>query len=206
MVKHKLTFNEIFILKYYKTLGTVVINTIANDPIVYTLNNDGTYHENKYTFDETKNKNSLKPRYPDWSKADFTNEYEIYNNADIKDILHDLETKNLWTTKTGHIFTYIDKRVLKNTSHTSKNNVSKNTRKRSVHNKNGRLLPRGWHRISENGKNRFEGPKNERYNNLSHYANSKNSRVKPQTYKRTEDGDTWYVLPDGSISWEPYYR
>ena len=86
----------------------------------------------------------------------------------------------------------------------SKPNSSKNTRKRSVHNKNGHLLPKGWHRVSKNGKNSFEGPKAEVYNTMTHYANKNNSRVRPQTYKRTEGNDTWYVLPDGSISWYPY--
>jgi hypothetical protein len=183
---HKLTFNEVIKLKYYKNLNIVEILTVARDPIVYTLK-DGVFRENKFAF------NSKKKAYsPNWSSLNSKIKYEIYDDADIKSFLHKIDSGNLWNKKSGNILEYEMKNLLPNS-----------TRKKSVYNKNGRLLPKGWHRVSKNGKNSFEGPKGEVYNTMTHFANKNNSRVRPQTYKRREGNDTWYVLPDGSISWYP---
>ena len=197
----KLAFTDILKLVYRKPESVDVYTTIAKDPIFYNLYR-GVYRENRFAFNE-----KMKPYYPDWSTLDFKIDYRIsniYDDKDIRAILKHIDSENLWTKISGNRFEYVDKRVLINTSQPSKPNTSKNTRKRSVQNKNGHLLPKGWHRVSKNGKNSFEGPKAEVYNTMTHYANKNNSRVRPQTYKRTEGNDTWYVLPDGSISWYPY--
>jgi len=198
---YKLGFKDILRLVYKKP-NFVDIYTIAEDPILYTLR-EGVYRENKFAFNKNR-----KPYYPDWSKLDFKIEYKIYDDKDIKAILHHLDTENLWTTKKGNEYIYVDKRLLNSSNQHSKSkpNSSNNTRKKSVYNKNNRVLPKGWHRVSKNGKNMFEGPKGEVYNTMTHFENKNNSRVRPKTYKRTEGDDTWYVLPDGSISWYPYYK
>ena len=136
------------------------------------------------------------------------NRYTVFGNNQIRTMLKYLEENNLWTEKKGNTFTYISRDTLQNnTSKTASkraNNTSKaapkpsnSTRRSSIYNKNERRLPLGWHRISERGKSWFQGPhNNERYNNINYYTN--------KTYKVKEGNDTFYILPDGTLSWHPY--
>jgi hypothetical protein len=157
------------------------------EPIQYILGENNRFNPQRFTH------NNSKPNLPFWRKSGFI--YNIYESMAVHDILNKLDSKDLWTEKDekNHIYIYIKGLQPK-----------RQTRKRDVYNKNKKLLPMGWYRISENGKNWFEGPKAERYNRMNLHTNKNNSRVKNRTYKVVDGDESWYVLPDGSLSWTPY--
>jgi len=157
------------------------------EPIQYILDKNNRFNPERFY-----EKNG-KPNLPFWRKSGFI--YDIYESKTVHDILDKLDSEDLWTERDekNHVYTYL-KGV----------QPKRQTRKRAVYNKNNKLLPVGWHRISENGKNWFEGPKAARYNRMNLHTNKNNSRVKNRTYKVVDGDETWYILPDGSLSWHPF--
>jgi hypothetical protein len=95
------------------------------------------------------------------------------------------------------------------------------SRKRSVTNKSGKMLPVGVHRIEEGGKNWIEDKNGKKYKNLNDYMsrnkeftyNESKSKVfdtyadgtaLPKGWLREVQGDeTWYQRPDGVTQWDP---
>jgi len=95
------------------------------------------------------------------------------------------------------------------------------SRKRSVTNKSGKMLPVGVHRIEEGGKNWIEDKNGKTYKNLNDYM----SRNKEFTYneskskvfdtyadgtalpkgwlREVQDNETWYHSRDGVTQWDP---
>lgn len=205
---YKLGFNDISTLVYIKPKYLQIsIYRDIDDPEVYELPIQYAFEGNMFYLKKYGIYNDgKKDNNPHWLSDDFKKKYKIYNDKDIKEILDYLDSKHLWKAQKDNIYTYLGKKYLNQMHSKQKPNSSNNTRKKSVYNKNNRVLPKGWHRLSKNGKNRFEGPNGEVYNTMTRFENKNNARVLPQTYKRTEGDDTWYVLPDGSISWYPYYN
>lgn len=182
----QLTETDIIGASYIEPGLVDIYTTKSKEPIQYILK-DGRFEPQQFYM------RNGKPDRTFWKYK-----FDIYENKDIHSFLENLNSKDLWTEKLPYIKTYIKS--------APRSNVPNTSRKRSVYNKNGKLLPVGWHRISERGKSWFQGPRNnERYNNINYYYTNKNkSRVKNRTYKVKEGNDTFYILPDGTLSWHPY--
>jgi hypothetical protein len=164
-------------------------------PIEYMLDKDKIFKPLR--FYEKNGKSDL----PFWRNSGFI--YDIYENQSIRKLLHRLDSNDLWTEKDEktHIYTYIRPKLSTNDSQKNTGKPAKpvrNNTRSSIYNKNGNKLPLGWHRISKNGKNSFKGPENNQiYKNVTRHN-------KNRTYKVKEGNDTFYILPDGTLSWTPF--